>query len=168
MISGAEGVKQAEPFRFIVDNNVGKLVRWLRLMGYDTLFFTGADDGDMVAAGLAEGRVVLTRDTGIARRRVATSGRLRTIVFRTDDPGQQLRQLITALDLNIRYRPFTVCLECNRPLEARRREEVEGRVPPYVFQTRRQYMECPACGRIYWRGTHWRAMTAWLDTLAGG
>ncbi len=142
---------------------MGKLARWLRLMGYDTLFFDRGDDSQMVAQALAEGRIIITKDSEIMKRRLVTSGRLQAVLISSDEPEQQMRQLISRLRLNCRFRPFTLCLECNQPLEERSREEVAGRVPPYVFQTQRQYMECPACHRIYWRGTHWEAMTRKLE-----
>ena len=136
-------------------------------MGYDTLFFNGHDDSHMVATALAEGRVILTRDTRIMKRRVVTSGRLKAILIKGDEPEQQMRQVIETLNLDCQFRPFTICLECNQPLVERSKQEVEGRVPPYVFQTQGHYMECPACHRIYWRGTHWQAMTKKLEKFMG-
>ena len=144
--------------KFIVDTNVGKLAKWLRVMGYDTLFFNGGEDYQMVATALTENRVILTRDTQIMRRRVVTNGQLKAILIESDRPELQMHQVIKDLDLITEYRPFTMCLECNQPLLERNKQEVEERVPPYVFQTQSQYMECPICHRIYWRGTHWQAM----------
>ncbi len=152
--------------RFIVDSNVGKLTKWLRMMGYDTLFFNGRDDSQMVATALAEGRIILTRDTQIMRRRLITSGRLRAILIKSDEPELQKRQVVEILNLDCHFKAFTMCLECNQPLEERTEEQVKARVPPYVFQTQHQYMECPACHRIYWRGTHWQAMTRRLAECA--
>ncbi len=149
---------QTNQFKFIVDHNVGKLVKWLRTMGYDTLFFNGADDSQMVARALAEGRMILTRDTEIMKRRAITSGKLKAILINTDEPEQQMEQLINTLNLDCQFRPFTLCLECNQPLVERGKEQIRDLVPPYVFKTQSQYMECPACHRIYWRGTHWEAM----------
>ena len=149
--------------KFIVDNNVGKLAKWLRMMGYDTIFFDGDDDSEMIAAALAEGRVILTRDTQIMKRRVITNGRLKAVLIESDEPEQQKQQLIEALNLDYRLKAFTLCLECNQPLEERSREQVKDLVPPYVFLTQSQYMECPVCHRIYWRGTHWQAMTKKLE-----
>ena len=154
-----------QEYRFMVDHNVGKLVKWLRMMGYDTLFFNGSDDSDMVKQALAEGRIILTRDTEIMKRRVVTKGQLSAILLDSEEPEQQMRQVIDRLDLDCKFRPFTLCLECNRTLEERSPNEVRGRVPPYVYKTQRQYMECPACHRIYWRGTHWEAMTRMLEKL---
>ena len=149
--------------KFIVDINVGKLAKWLRMMGYDALSFDGSDDGQMVAMALAEGRVILTRDTQIMRRRVVTNGQLKAILIQSDEPEQQMRQVVETLTLDCQFRPFTVCLECNQLLEKRSKQEVQARVPPYVFKTQGQYMECPSCHRIYWRGTHWEAMTKKLE-----
>ena len=148
--------------KFMVDNNVGKLARWLRMMGYDAMFFRGGDDASMIATALAEDRVILTRDTRIMERRLVTSGKLKVLLIETDNPELQMRQVINRLSLNCQFRTFTLCLECNQSLVERSKEEVKDRVPPYVFQTQIQYTECPACHRIYWRGTHWQAMTVSL------
>ena len=149
--------------RFIVDHNVGKMTRWLRMMGYDTLFFNGEDDSEMIATALAEDRVILTRDTRIMERRLVTTGRLKAILIAYETPELQIKQVIETLNLDIHFRPFSICLECNQPLAERSREQVRERVPPYVYQTQEQYMECPACHSIYWRGTHWQAMTRKLE-----
>lgn len=151
--------------RFIVDHNAGKLVKWLRMMGYDSLFFNGSDDSEMVKQALAEGRIILTRDTAIMKRRVVTNGQLNAVLIESEEPDQQIRQVIGRLELDCQFRPFTLCLECNRVLEERDHDEVRGRVPPYVYKTQQQYMECPACHRIYWRGTHWETMMRMLKKL---
>ena len=151
--------------KFIVDSNVGKLAKWLRMMGYDALFFEGINDSQMIATALAENRVILTRDTQIMRRRVITRGQLKAILIQSDEPERQMRQVMDTLKLDYQFQPFSICLECNQPLVERRKEEVKERVPPHVFQTQSQYMECPACHRIYWRGTHWQAMTRKLEHL---
>ena len=144
--------------KFIVDVNVGKLAKWLRMMGYDASFFAGSDDAQMVAAALYEGRVILTRDTQIMRRRMIAGGQIKAILIGSDKPERQMQQVIEALGIDCRSRPFTICLECNQPLDERGKQQVEERVPPYVFQTQSQFRECPVCHRIYWRGTHWAAM----------
>jgi len=154
--------------KFIVDHNVGKLAKWLRIMGYDAWFFEGSSDSQMIATALAENRVILTRDTQIMRRRLVTSGQLKAILIQSDEPERQIRQVIDILKLDCQFQPFSICLECNQPLVERSREQVKDLVPPYVFQTKSQYMECPACHRIYWRGTHWQAMTKNLKKFIKG
>jgi uncharacterized protein len=153
---------------FIVDQNVGKLVRWLRMLGFNSIFFTGEDDGLMVKQALAENRILLTRDTGIMQRRLLTSGRVKAILLESENPEQQMRQLLSVLDLTGQAQPFTICLEDNTPLVPVIQEEVKDRVPPYVFKTQTQYVACPACRRVYWRGTHWLAMLRRLEKMYNG
>jgi uncharacterized protein with PIN domain len=153
--------------KFIVDRNVGKLARWLRLMGYDTHFFDGDDDADLVAIARDEGRVILSRDTQIMKRRLITSGQIGAVLIDSDQPERQIHQVIDALGLDSHFRPFTICLECNQPLVERSKDEVKDLVPPYVFKTQNQFRQCPNCQRIYWRGTHWRAMTKKLEKFRG-
>lgn len=134
-------------------------------MGYDTLFFTGEDDWQMIIAALNEGRVILTRDTGVMSRGVVAGGRLKAILIQSEEPEKQIRQVVAALDLDTRANLFSLCLECNLPLEERIKEQVRGRVPPYVYETQDRYTECPNCHRIYWKGTHWQSMTERLAML---
>jgi uncharacterized protein with PIN domain len=158
-------VRSISELKFIVDHNVGKLAKWLRMIGYDTTLFRSSDDSHMVANALTEGRVILTRDTQIMKRRVVTSGKLKTILIQSDKSELQIRQVIDNLRLDCQFRPFTICLECNQPLVAKNTEDVIDLVPQYVFQTQNHYVQCPVCHRIYWRGTHWQAMTQKLERL---
>jgi uncharacterized protein with PIN domain len=135
--------------KFVVDHNVGKLARWLRLMGYDARFFRGESDAD----------------TRIMQRRLVTKGRLKALLIESDQPMKQIRQLIDSLKLDRNFNPFSLCLECNQPLVERKKAELKDLVPPYVFKTQEQFRQCPKCHRIYWRGTHWRAMTKRLEGL---
>lgn len=157
----------SEP-RFIVDYNVGKLARWLRMMGYDATLLTGEDDWQMVIAALRQGRILLTRDSHIMKMGVVTSGRVRAVFIESEEPEQQIKQVIENLNLYCPFKPFTICLECNQPLAEVSKEEIKDRVPPHVFRTQDRYMECPQCHRLYWQGTHWQAMTRKLEQLCQG
>ncbi|MFC1909766.1 Mut7-C RNAse domain-containing protein [Chloroflexota bacterium] len=152
--------------KFIVDHNVGKLAKRLRLMGYDTVFFHGPDDADMIACALSEDRVLLTRDTRVMKRGVITGGRITALLINGDKVEEQLTQIVRAFDIHTAHGAFSICFECNHNLREIGKEEVRDRVPPYVFQTQKQYMECPKCHRIYWRGTHWQKMNDELNILA--
>jgi len=144
--------------RFIADSNVGKLAKWLRMMGYDIRFFNGNADSEMVAIAVAESRVILTRDRQIAERRSAASGQLKVCLFGTSEPIEQIQQLIKLHRLKADFKPFSLCIECNMALEVIKKEQVKDRVPPYVLETQQGYMECPGCHRVYWRGSHYQAM----------
>ena len=120
----------------MVDNNVAKLAKWLRMMGYDSRTFNEGDDDAMISTALKEDRVILTRDREIIKRRVVTSGRLKVILIQSETPEQQMRQVIIELNLDCQYRPFARCLECNEPLAERSKPQVAGHVPPYVSNSR--------------------------------
>jgi len=155
-----------ERLKFIVDHNVGKLAKWLRMIGYDATLFTGIDDTDMVNTALLENRILLTRDTQIMQRRVATNGQLKIILIESDRFEEQIQQVVHALKLDRHdFHPFTLCMECNMPLVNRSKEDVKNKVPSYIFQPQTQYMECPVCHRIYWRGTHWQSMVRKIERL---
>lgn len=154
-------------FKFIVNNNVGKLAKWLRVIGYDTLVFKQKDDNRLIKLALSENRVILTRDTQIMKRRLVTSGKLRATLITEDDPKAQLRQTVKTLNLDYHFRPFSLCLECNQPLISQNKEEVRDLIPPHVFKTQNQYAKCPICHRVYWQGTHWQAMIKELEIFTG-
>jgi uncharacterized protein len=155
---------EARP-RFIADENVGKLARLLRLLGYDTHFFNGATDAQLVNIALAENRIILTRDTHIPERKPISRGKIKAILIKDDRYEEQIKQVIRDLDLQNSGQAFTLCLECNQPLHRLDRELVRNRVPPYVWQTQKEYVECPLCRRVYWKGTHWEAMNRMLSRI---
>ncbi len=152
--------------KFIVDENVGKLLKMLRMLGFDAVFFNGEDDGMMLRIAMAENRIVLTRDTRIFERHVVTSGKSRAVLIQSERIQDQIQQVVAALNLRPLFRPFTRCLEDNQPLLCRHREDIRPKVPPYVWQTQQDYVECPACSRIYWKGTHWQAMIKQLEKVS--
>ena len=143
--------------RFIVDINVGRLAKWLRAMGYDALLEREADDAELVVEVQRQGRILLTKDSFLTQRKAITSGQVRAVLIQFDDIWSQLRQVVDALDLDF-SRGFSLCIECNAPLEPRHKSELQHRVPPYVYSTQQEFMECPMCDKIYWRGTHWHNM----------
>jgi uncharacterized protein with PIN domain len=100
------------------------------------------------------------------QRRIIAIGELKALLVTSDDPLRQIRQVIKDLGLNPVFHPFSLCLECNRPLEKISRENVRDRVPPYVYRNQTQYVKCPNYHRVYWQGTHWQAMVKKLEGLA--
>ena len=152
--------------KFIVDHNVGKMAKWLRMVGFDARLFVGADDAEIVAAALAENRILLTRDRRIMKRRVIVGGSIKAILIKSDLFKAQVQQVVSTLRLDkSRFRPFTTCLECNQLLEERVKEAIEDRVPPYVYRTQEHFAECPSCHRLYWQGTHWQTMSREIEGI---
>lgn len=158
--------KDIEEPRFIADANVGRLARWLRMMGYNSTLFRGKDDSEMVIMALREGRIILTRDRQIVQRRQAVLGRLKVALFTTDNSMEQITQLLHKYPLDPFHNPFSLCIECNEPLEPLERNTVRNKVPAYVFKTQSNFKHCRKCGRIYWQGTHWNNMLKKLKQLS--
>jgi uncharacterized protein with PIN domain len=147
--------------KFLADTMLGRLATWLRLLGYDTAYRPHADDSELVRIARAEGRVLLTRDVELARRRG-----VRCVLIESERVEAQLEQVFHALNLTARE-AFSRCAECNVVLDAVSKGSVRDAVPPYVFQTQGRFRRCPRCSRVYWRGTHWARVLAQIEDLTG-
>jgi len=148
--------------RFVADQTLGRLAKWLRLLGFDCSFIRAKSGADIVAIAENERRIILTRDTHLARR----LGQDEHLFIKHDDWRNQLNQIISHYNLSMRCERFlSICSECNQALIDVLPTEVRGLVPPYVFATRKTFRKCPTCGRIYWGGTHKKKMIERLKIL---
>ncbi|MBN1262277.1 MAG: Mut7-C RNAse domain-containing protein [Anaerolineae bacterium] len=148
----------SETPRLLADAMLGKLARWLRLLGYDTLYMHAAD-AVIAHRARAEGRILLTRDHELTRRRG-----LQAIFIEAQSLDAQLEQVVREVGLP----PEDVaarCMVCNGLLQEISRAEARSRVPPYVFETQEVFHRCARCGRITWMATHWPAIQARLDRI---
>lgn len=152
---------------FLVDQNVASLARRLRWLGYDAVEDPAADDAMLVAHAERTGRMLLTRDRGILRRRPVASGRVSALWLESDDPWQQLAQVVRDTGIDPVLYAFSRCVRCNVPLEATSREVAAAAVPPFVSQTQVHFTRCASCGRFFWRGTHWDRMREHLQAYLG-
>ena len=137
--------------RFIADSNVGRLARWLRILGYDVTYDAFIPDAELVRQALAEDRIILTRDNGVILRKA-----VRHYVFVLHDAIEdQLRQVLQERALQPDPRRFwTRCPMDNAPIHPVPKADVAGRVPPFTFASHDDFSECPHWRRIYWRGSH--------------
>jgi uncharacterized protein with PIN domain len=140
--------------RFVLDGHLGRLARHLRMLGLDARWRADARDEELAAIAAAEGRVLLSRDQGLLKRRLVTHG----YWVRATDPRRQLAEVVRRLDLARSVAPFRRCLRCNEPLEPVAPEAVAGRVPPGVRARHEAFRRCPSCDRVYWAGSHHRRM----------
>jgi uncharacterized protein with PIN domain len=145
--------------KFLADAMLGRLAKWLRILGHDTAYFPHAEDRELVRLARAEGRLLLTRDGELARRRG-----LRSLLVESESFEEQLEQLLRDLDL-AGERPPPRCVHCNTILEEVGKETVKETVPPYVFRRHSNFTWCPKCDKVYWRGTHWRRMRERIDEI---
>lgn len=135
--------------KFIADVMVGKLARWLRVLGIDVAYSNAYKDDEIIRIAAAENRIVLTRDTGLAARRAG----VRCVLIESDAWRQQVEQVVREFGLKD-FEVFTRCLECNVALENVDKETVFERVPAYVYLTQEHFAVCPSCNRVFWHGTH--------------
>jgi hypothetical protein len=147
--------------RFVLDVHLGKLARYLRLLGFDTLYANDYGDGTIVRLAARDRRIILTRDRGILKHRAVTHG----YWLRNTEPRAQLREVVQALDLAGRIRPFARCMECNGGLEDADRRSVLDRVPASVAREQTRFRTCSACRRVYWRGSHYDRLARLVQGL---
>ena len=166
-ILDAAGVQRLRPRpegrpRFVADAHLGGLARLLRMAGFDTLYDNGYHDDDIERIAREEGRVLLTRDRELLKRRTVEFG----CYLHAIDPAEQLRELLARLQLAGELLPFTRCLHCNLPLRPVPKEAVLAQLPPRVRETQEEFTTCDACQRVYWKGSHHARMCAMLDSVA--
>jgi uncharacterized protein with PIN domain len=148
--------------RFVLDVHLGTLARYLRLLGFDTLYRNDYDDHEIVRLAHDQARIILTRDKGLLKHRAVTRGRW----IRHTRPLEQLRETLAAFDLVGSARPFTRCAICNGSLRPIGRRQVAGAVPARVRERHDKFARCTRCGRIYWPGTHTTRMRKALQDAA--
>jgi len=162
-LSDAEIVMTNAP-RFLADAMLGKLTKWLRVMGLDVMYDPVATDAQLLRCAGCGGRILLTRDRRLMRRR----GPARRLYIESDYYHEQVRQVTQAFHLTDELQVFTRCLRCNSPLRAIAKQVVADRVPPYVYATQMTFKHCATCDQLYWGGTHRDNMLRQLQAILGG
>ncbi|OMC38993.1 hypothetical protein A5740_02835 [Mycobacterium sp. GA-1841] len=147
--------------RFVVDVNLGRLARLLRVVGFDVWWSNDADDQTLAEISLEQQRILLTRDRGLLKRRAITHG----FFVRSDQPEEQTLEVMRRLDLRRRVAPFTRCLRCNGALAAVGKEQVLDRLEPLTRRYYDEFSQCPDCGQIHWAGTHFERLSGLVDGL---
>ncbi len=147
--------------RFVLDTHLGKLARLLRLLGFDTLYRNDYDDPEIVRISVDEHRIALTRDRGILKHRELTHG----YCVRSDAPMDQIREVVSRFDLSDAIAPFSRCMMCNDPIRFVKKNEIEHRLRPGTLRDHDEFRYCPACDRIYWKGSHYARLRRLIERL---
>jgi len=148
--------------RFVLDVHLGKLARYLRLLGFDTRYRNDYDDAAIVGLARVESRIVLTRDKGLLKHGAVTHG----YWVRASAPRAQLAEIVRVFDLGGAVRPFTRCIRCNGELQRVPKEAIAERLPPHVRAYFDEFAQCRECAAIYWPGSHYDRMRKLVDELA--
>ena len=147
------------PAAFAVDKMLGRLARWLRVLGHDVAYGPHLSGRTLARCARRDGRLLLTRDTRLVRERDLPPH----VFIRSDHFREQLREVAAVVPIGNGF--LRRCLDCNRALHAVARDDVRARVPPYVFETQHEFLACDGCGRVYWPATHRARMLAELDAM---
>jgi uncharacterized protein with PIN domain len=137
--------------KFVADHMLGTLARWLRFMGYDTVYPPPESDDELISIAKKQKRMILTHDKKVGSNKIT-----KAIYIKSDKLNEQIKQVISELSLGVDKNTLSRCAVCNTKIIQVNRRSVEGKVPSGVFFRRRKFWKCPTCGRYYWHGTHWQ------------
>ena len=143
--------KPLRVMRFILDVHLGKLAKYLRLLGFDVAYDNQLLDEVIVSRSNEENRIVLTRDVGLLKHKKITRG----YWVRQTNSGYQVKEVLNRFDLYQLSKPFSRCIECNGLLETVNKDEVAQSLPPLTIKYYVNFVRCKQCKRIYWEGTHY-------------
>ncbi len=147
--------------KFICDVHLGKLARYLRMMGFDVLYKNSLTDEEIVNLSQKEKRAILTRDRGILKRNEVTHG----YFVRGSEVENQTEEIIHRFDLQKSIKEFTRCLDCNHKLIKIAKAKILGELPLKVAASQNEFFRCPGCAKIYWKGTHHRKMLSFIKKM---
>jgi uncharacterized protein with PIN domain len=147
--------------RFLLDNHLGRLTAYLRMLGFDCLYRNDYGDEELAETAQREGRILLSRDRRLLMRKAVTYG----YCLRSLNSLEQLTEVIRRFDLTSRITPFHRCLRCNHPLEPVAKEAVLDRLEPLTKLYFDEFQICPACKQIYWKGSHYEKMQKLVDEI---
>jgi hypothetical protein len=147
--------------RFILTQELGRLAKWLRLLGYDAEYFPENNAGSLIIQALRGERIILTRNSHLPK-----SKGLKIVLLEAEKIKEQVREVMEKLKIKPgKDLMFSRCLLCNVELVSVEKEKIKDKVPEYVFKTQEDFITCPKCNRIFWQGTHWGNVEKMLEEI---
>ena len=146
---------------FIVDGMLGSLARWLRIAGYDSIYFKGLEDNRLLDETRGSSRIMLTRDRELYQRSKKLG--LKSIYFESEDVKAQLSHLKRELGLELTA-TNSRCPRCNGMLKKTPKANVQDLIPTESFNVFDEFWVCGGCSRTYWKGSHWEKIRETLDS----
>ncbi len=153
--------------KFIVDLTMGKLVKWLRIAGYDTVFYNSSNLDKLIEIASRESRTILTRNSGFIKkeRKVLEERGIPHLLLASDSVEEQLKETVDYFKLDLKESSFTLCVDCNKPFFKISKEDALGKVPEFVYQNYNEFVQCTNCKKIFWEGTHRERMEEMLKRV---
>ena len=147
--------------KFVADVHLGRLTRYLRMMGFDVYYKNNLSDDEIVKISSKERRAILTRDIGILKRTEVTHG----YFIRSDNVEKQTQEVVNRFDLQKSIKEFTRCFECNSELSKIEKEKIIQQLPPMVAASQNEFFICPKCQKLFWAGTHHQKMLSLVQKI---
>ena len=154
-------LRQNIPVIFVLDNHLGKLAAYLRLLGFDTAYRNDLQDEELAQISSQESRILLTRDRRLLMRSVVTQG----YCVRSKQPRQQVVEILSRYGLFPSALPFGRCIHCNAPLQPVPKAQILERLEPLTRLYFDEFQRCPACDQVYWKGSHYDHLQEFIDEL---
>jgi len=149
--------------RFVADCMLGKLAKWLKILGFDTAYFSRVEDDDLLVFAQNESRVLLTRDNGLIEK----AKNVPALFINSEKWSEQIQQVLKEFNLKGKTKPNSRCIECNTVLRTLPQEQAKNMVTPFIYKNADVFSLCPECGRVFWKGTHHSNMEAKIAKILG-
>ena len=149
--------------KFVLDVHLGKLAKFMRMIGIDTLYRNDYEDEEIVKISLKEKRTILTKDLGILKRKQVTHG----YYVRNIDPSLQIQEIVGRFQLESEIKELSRCIECNEKIVSVHKEDILDKLPLKVRKWQSEFFQCPGCKNIYWKGSHYDNMIKMIRELKG-
>ncbi len=147
--------------KFVLDTHLGKLARYLRLLGFDTIYNNDFEDHEIIKISLNDNRIILTRDKGILKNNKVTHG----YYIRSQKPKEQINEVIRRFNLESLIKPFTVCSLCNGEIVSVSKDLVKGQLKTLTKKHYNRFFMCSSCKKIYWKGSHYDKIKNFISSL---
>lgn len=147
--------------KFIADSHLGKLARYLRMLGFDTIYKNDFFKKEIIKIAKSEKRIILSRSRDLLKIKEITHG----YCIASTNPEKQLKLILNRFDLAKNIKPFSRCMICNSKLISIPKEKIIDKIPPKVKELQSDFAQCPNCKKIYWKGTHYESMMKFINSL---
>jgi len=147
--------------KFIVDCMLGKLAKWLKILGFDVIYFKKIEDKELLSLAQKESRTLLTRDNEM----IGKAKGIKCLFIESGEWRQQIEQVLENFNLWQKIRPYSRCIDCNLELKNIPKNRAKNLITPFVYERAKSFALCPGCGRVFWKGSHYQDMEFKIENI---